>query len=111
MVLNDVGKLEDVLMAWLTIGVPGITTLDSTGLRQEMGRRVFRDDLPLFPTLADLLEGNEAHYRTLFAVIPDDFDVDALVTATEEIIGKLDAPYTGISFTLPVDRAWGLKRP
>jgi hypothetical protein len=111
LVLNDVKKLEDVLTVWLQTGVPGVTTLDSTGLRQEMGMRAFRDDLPLFPTMEDLLEGNEEHSRTLFAVVPDGFAIDALVEATEQVTGKLDAPNTGILFTLPVGRVWGLERP
>jgi hypothetical protein len=76
-----------------------------------MGKRAFRDDLPLFPTLDDLLEGNEDHSRTLFTVVPDGFAVDSLVAATERITGKLDAPNTGILFTVPVGRAWGLERP
>jgi hypothetical protein len=111
LVLNDVNKLEDVLRAWVQLGVPGITTLDSTGLRQAIGKRPFRDDLPLFPTLDDLLEGTEEHSSTLFTVVLDSFAIDALVTATEQITGKLDAPNTGIMFTLPVGRAWGLNRP
>jgi nitrogen regulatory protein P-II 1 len=111
LVLNDVSKLEDVLKTWVQLGVPGITTLDSTGLRQAMGKRAFRDDLPLFPTLDDLLEGTEEHSRTLFTVVPDGFAVEKLVAATEGIIGKLDAPNTGILFTLPIGRAWGLERP
>jgi hypothetical protein len=111
MVLNDIGKLQDVLEAWLELGIPGVTTLDSTGLRQEMSKRTFRDDLPLFPTLEDFLEGDKAHSRTLFAVVPDGFAVDSLVETTEQITGKLDAPNTGILFTVPVLRAWGLTRP
>jgi nitrogen regulatory protein P-II 1 len=111
MVLNDVEKLEDVLAAWLQLAVPGVTTIDSTGLRQEMGKRALRDDLPLFPNLGDLLEGNVDHSRTLFAVVPDGFVVEQLVEATEQIIGELNAPNTGILFTVPVGRAWGLKRP
>lgn len=111
LVLNDVTKLEAVLTTWVHLGVPGVTILDSTGLRQTMGKRGFRDDLPLFPNLDDLLEGTEEHSRTLFTVVPDGFAVDSLVAATERITGKLNAPNTGILFTLPIGRAWGLERP
>jgi hypothetical protein len=111
LVLNDANKSDDVLASWLTLGVPGVTILESTGLRQQLGKRPFRDDLPLFPALEDLLQGAEEPQRTLFAVVEDGFDVDGLVAATEQITGVLDAPNTGILFTLPVRRAWGLKRP
>jgi hypothetical protein len=110
-VLHDPSKLEEVLATWLTLGVPGVTTLDSAGLRQQMGKRPLRDDLPLFPTLGDLLQSAEEQQRTLLAVVPDGFDVDGLVAATEQITGVLDAPNTGILFTVPVGRAWGLNRP
>jgi nitrogen regulatory protein P-II 1 len=111
LVLNDPQQLEDVLATWLTLGVPGITILDSTGLRQQMGQRAFRDDIPLFPALDDLLPGPEESHRTLLAVVPDGFDVDELASATEQMTGALDAPNTGILFTVPINRVWGLKRP
>jgi hypothetical protein len=111
LVLNDPNKIDDVLAAWLTLGVPGVTILDSTGLRQQMGKHPFRDDLPIFPALDDLLQGVEEPHRTLFAVVEDGFDIDGLAAATEQITGVLDAPNTGILFTLPVRRVWGLKRP
>jgi hypothetical protein len=111
LVLNDPNKLEDVLAIWLTLGVPGITILESTGLRQQVGKRPFRDDLPLFPALDDLLQGTEQPHRTLLAVVPDGFDVAGLAAATEQITGVLDAPNPGILFTVPIHRVWGLKRP
>lgn len=111
LVLVEPQKLEDVLTAWLESGVPGVTTMESRGLRQEMGKRAFRDDLPLFPTLGDLLQGSEEHSLTLFAVVPDGYAMDGLVAATETITGSLDAPNTGILFTVPVGRVWGLKHP
>lgn len=110
-VLNDPNKTEDVLAAWLQVGVPGATVHNSTGLRQEMSKRRLRDDLPLFPSLDDLLQLGDREYRTLLAVVPDGFQVEPLVAATERIVGVLDGPNTGILFTIPVTRAWGLKRP
>lgn len=110
LVLNDPGKTEDVLAAWLAVGISGVTILDSSGLSYQMSQRKLRDDLPLFPSLKDLLRSREEPHRTLFVVVPDGFDVEGLVTATEKITGALDKPNTGILFTLPVTRAWGLQR-
>lgn len=110
LVLNDPGKTEDVLAAWLAVGVSGATILDSRGLSHQVSQRGLRDDLPLFPSLEDLVRSREEQHRTLFVVVPDDFDVAALVAATEKITGVLDDPHTGILFTLPVTRVWGLHR-
>lgn len=110
LVLDDPDKTEEVLAAWLAVGVSGATILDSSGLSRELGRRGLRDDLPLFPSLDDLLRSREEPHRTLFAVVPDGFDIDALVAATEEITGVFDEPDTGILFVIPVIHAWGLNR-
>ena len=110
LVLDDPDKTEEVLTAWLTVGISGVTILDSTGLNYELGKHGLRDDLPLFPSLGDLLRGREEPHRTLFSVVPDGFDVEALVAATENITGVLDQPDTGILFVVPVSRVWGLNR-
>ena len=110
LVLDDPDKMEDVLAAWLAVGITGVTILDSSGLNHQVGKRRLRDDVPLFPSLETLLRGREEHHRTLFVVVPDDFDMQALVVATEKVVGAFDEPNTGILFTLPVTRAWGLKR-
>ncbi|HXV98714.1 MAG TPA: hypothetical protein VEC93_09850 [Anaerolineae bacterium] len=110
LVLNDADKTDEVLAAWLAVGVPGATILDSAGLGHRLGKSGFRDDLPLFPSLEDILGAREEQHRTLFAIVPDEFDLEALVTATEKITRPLDEPDTGILFVVPVTRAWGLHR-
>lgn len=110
LVLDDANKVDDILTAWLAAGVPGTTILDSAGLGRELGAKALRDDLPLMPSLSSLLRRREETSRTLFAVVPEGFDVDALVKVTETITGPLDYPDTGILFTLPVTRAFGLNR-
>jgi hypothetical protein len=110
LVLNDPDKTEDILAAWLEVGISGVTILDSKGLSHQVSRRGLRDDLPLFPSLEDLLRSREEPHRTLCAVVADGFDVAALVVATEKITGNFDEPNTGILFTVPVTRAWGLHR-
>lgn len=107
LVINDPQKTDEVLASWLTIGVTGATIFDTTGLARHMGRFGARDDLPLIPSLSSLLRSQEEANRTLFAVLPDDFDVDALVAATEEAIGTLEDDHTGIMFLVPVRQVWG----
>ncbi len=110
MVLDDREKADEVLNAWLAAGVPGVTILDSYGLGHHIAKRGARDDLPLFPSLESLLRTREEPHRTLFAVVPDGFDVEALVAATEKITRPLNEPDTGILFVVPVTQAWGLHR-
>jgi hypothetical protein len=110
LVVDDATKVTDVLNIWLQVGVSGVTLLESSGLGHEFGDYGARNDLPLMPSLASLLRVREEKSRTLFTIVPDDFDIEALITATEIVTGELDNPDTGILFTLPISRARGLHR-
>jgi hypothetical protein len=48
--------------------------------------------------------------RTLFTVVQNDAMVDKVVKATEDVIGDLDLPNTGILTVLPISQAYGLMR-
>jgi len=108
LIVDDPTKITDVLTAWIEIGITGATILDSSGLGHLFPGET-RDDLPLFPSLSDILQTREEHHRTVLSVLADDFDLDRLVAATESIVGKLDDHHTGIMFVIPVTRAWGLQ--
>ncbi len=109
-VLHNTGALDDVLNAWEEAGVSGITILPSTGLARMRQKGALRDDLPLIPSLSDLLEHVEHMNRTLFTIVDGDEMVDRVVAATEQVVGELDLPDTGILTVLPVARAYGLHR-
>jgi hypothetical protein len=109
-VMSSLDKCRDVLDAWENLGVTGVTILESIGLRKIQEIRTRRDDLPLFPSLRHLLEGEEYHHRTAFVVLDDDFDLDRLIEATEQAVGgDFDAPDTGILFVMPVTRTRGMR--
>lgn len=110
LVLDDPEKTDEVLSAWRDIGVFGATILDSTGMARRIRGLGAPDDLPLIPSLSSLFASREEPHRTLMTVVPDGFDVEKLVRVTESIIGRLDDPYTGILFTVPVKQVWGLVR-
>ncbi len=110
-VLNDPDRLEPLLDAWEGVGVGGVTILHSSGLGR-IRKNLFRDDLPLVPSLGDLLEHDEILHRTLFSVVNDMTVVDQLVTVTQQVVGDLSAPETGLLVVLPVAQVYGLnKRP
>ena len=71
-------------------------------------RVALSDDLPLFPSLRDLVAGRELHHRTLFSVIDDEETLERAIAATERIVGDLSNPHTGLLFVLPVSRVLGI---
>jgi|YNPNPStandDraft_1061719.scaffolds.fasta_scaffold01484_11 hypothetical protein len=101
MVLDDVGKLQDVMDTWRKAGSCGITILESSGAGR-LARMGARDDLPLFPGLQSILSHQETHHRTLFTVVGDDVDLKAFFDATEAVVGSFSDPGTGIIVALPV---------
>lgn len=109
-VLHDPNNLDAVLNAWDEAGVGGITILPSTGLARFRARGAWRDDLPLIPSLEDFQEHIERFNRTLMTIVKDEETVDKVVVATEEVVGDLDLPNTGIMAVLPLSRAYGLNR-
>lgn len=107
-VLDCVEQCTDLLDAWDRAGAGGITILESSGLGRMRG--LMRDDLPLMPSLRDILAGEETHHRTLLTVVPDESTVDRVVAATESVVGDLSRPQTGFLFVVPVSRALGLEK-
>jgi nitrogen regulatory protein PII len=107
-VLDNPQQCPDILEAWEKAGVPGVTILESTGLGRVRG--VVRDDLPLLPSLTDLLSSQELRHRTLFAVIEDEATLERVIAATERVIGDFTRHHTGLLFVVPVSRVLGLKK-
>ena len=108
-VLHDMSQLNAVMTAWRKAGAPAITILDSVGTREidEHGRR---DDLPLMPTIKDLLHGDDAPRKTMFSIV-ESATVDALVKATEEVLGDLSEEGKGILIVMELSRVIGFRGP
>ena len=98
------------MIAWEETGVQGATVLFSTGLGRIRQLDGWRDDMPLIPSLSDFYEVPENMNRTIFTVVKDEAQVDAVVAATQKIVGNLDEGGTGMLLVLPLTRAYGAKK-
>jgi hypothetical protein len=98
----------DNLLQWEEAGAPGVTIVESTGLRRVLG--AVRDDLPLLPSLRDVIVGSELHHRTLFSIVEDEATVERLIAATESVVGDFSEPHSGLLFVVPVSRVLGLQK-
>jgi hypothetical protein len=107
-VLDNLEQCPDILAAWEEAGTTGATILESTGLARL--RSAMRDDLPLLPSLRDLLTSQELQHRTLFTVIEDEATLERVIAATERIIGDFTRHHTGLLFVVPVSRVLGLEK-
>ncbi|MDR1902232.1 MAG: hypothetical protein LBQ88_08150 [Treponema sp.] len=105
-VLNKEEVLADVMAAFLEVGIPGATILDSVG----MGR-FLTHEVPLFAGFRDFMQGSAPRNKTIFAVAHDESVLPQLEKLLNRICGGLTSPGTGIFFTMPVDYCAGLNTP
>ena len=106
-IVDDLSDCPSLLEAWNAAEVPGITVLESTGMgRLRQGKNI-RDDVPMFPSLSEVFRTREHHHRTIFSVVEGEEKVDQLIAITEEILGDLNQPDTGVLLVLPVARVAG----
>ena len=101
-VINDPEKVDEILSGFLELGITGATVIESEG----MGR-LLSHDIPIFAGLQTLISRSRPQNRTIFSVITEDKAGGALALL-QDVCGNLDAPATGIAFTLPVSRVLGL---
>ena len=109
LVLDDPDRCRDILDAWEVAGAPGVTIVDSSGLGR-VRRAGIRDDVPLMPSSIDLFRRQEDHHRTLFSVVKDQSQVEAIAQATQALIGELDRGHTGLLFVVPISQVYGLHK-
>lgn len=96
LVLDDINRLDAVIEAWEQIGIRGATIIESTGIQ-----RLKRKNVPmrfLFQSTGLIEQG---HY-TLFVIVESDQMARACLKATEEIVGDLDDPNTGVFAAWPL---------
>lgn len=110
LVLDDLEYETAVFDAWETAGVTGITVLDSTGLGRMRRRAGLRDDMPLMPSLRALMNAGGDHHRTFITVVDGEELVERVINATQDILGDMAMPNTGILFVTPVTRVVGVPR-
>lgn len=105
-ILDDLQRLPALLEAWQTIGVPGVTILQSAGAHRT---RTWLSSVGL-GALDRLFESDEVRRRTLLAVIEDDDLVAQAVAEAERVVGGFDRPDSGLLLVLPVSQVKGLRK-
>lgn len=107
-VLDNPNQLDAILDAWRAIGVRGATIVESTGLYRRQLKILGARFLPSLPELVERVQ--QGHY-TLFVVVPDAQTVRACLTASEEVVGNLAEPNSGILVSWELDFVKGLPLP
>jgi nitrogen regulatory protein P-II 1 len=104
-VVNEEGKLEDILSGLLQLGVTGATVVNSHGMARHLTQAL------VFAGLQDVLARARLENSTIFSVIETEEMVQDAINMIRDVCGDLSAPGTGILFTIPLNRVIGLSRP
>ena len=102
-VLNKVEFLEDLLSAFIEIGISGATVIDSTG----MGR-ILTTHVPIFAGLRDAFSDCCPQNKTILVVVQEEQVADVEIVL-KEVCGSFDKTGTGIYFCLPLDFVKGFR--
>ncbi len=105
MVLDDSNRLNEVLEAWRSAGVKGITIFESTGMNRVLPRH---EAQPMFAGFSQMFGSGRVGHHTLFAIIDSMALAEKAVQATEAVIGSLMEPHTGVVCVTPVMKVWGI---
>jgi nitrogen regulatory protein PII len=101
-VLDDPGRLDDLLEAWEKAGVRGATIIESTGIHRRRSKTV-----PMRYMFQAIGNVEESHF-TLFVIVENEAVVQACLQATEQLVGNLNEPNTGIFAAWPLSVVKGL---
>jgi len=103
-ILNRVEYLEDLLTAFLEIGVSGATVFNSVGMGQ-----IISKNIPIFAGLSDTFPGSSPSNRTILTVVRER-QVERIARMVEEVCGSLDEPGSGLMFSLDIDQTFGFRQ-
>lgn len=108
LVLNETEYLDDILDAFVDVGVRGATILDSQGMGSALANG--DKDMPFFGALRTLLDNSRPYNKTIFTVIEDDQVLNNAIEAVQDILGDMTKPGIGLMFTLPVNSIHGMTK-
>lgn len=106
-ILNEIEYLEDILTAFVEVGVKGATILDSQGMGSALINNENRQ-IPLFGALKRFSDSAHPYNKTIFTVIENEELVDNTIAAVKDILGDISKPGVGLMFTLPIGRIYGM---
>lgn len=106
-VLNKTELLDDILDAFVEIGIKGATILDSQGMGSAITNSGRGLD-PFFGGIRGLLENAKPYNKTIFTLIKGEYLLQQAISIVKDIVVDIDKPGVGLMFTLPVGQVHGI---
>lgn len=102
-ILDESEHIEDIMLEFSKLGINGSTIIDCQGMANVLSEC---EDFSLFSSLKLLMNDGRAEKKTILTVLNSSM-VDSAISAIKKFV-DIDAPGSGIIFTLPVGRVVGI---
>lgn len=102
-ILDESENIEDIMLEFTKLGIKGSTIIDSLGMANVLSEC---EDFSLFSSLKLLMNDGRAEKKTILTVLNSSM-VDSAISAIKKFV-DIDAPGSGIIFTIPVGRVVGI---
>ena len=102
-ILDESENIEDIMLEFTKLGIKGSTIIDSLGMANVLSEC---EDFSLFSSLKLLMNDGRAEKKTILTVLNSSM-VDSAISVIKKFV-DIDAPGSGIIFTLPVGRVVGI---
>lgn len=109
LILNETEYLDDILAAFVEVGVKGATILDSQGMASAIASNSNRQ-IPLFGSLKSFLDSSRPYNKTVFTVVESEELLNRAVNAINSVVGDISKPGIGLMFSVPVGNIYGLPK-
>jgi hypothetical protein len=95
--------------AWRQAGAPGVTFIESYGLRRMQEASKTGELLPGMMSMFEILRQQDETSLIILSVVDNDVIISQLEAETQKILGDLHAPNAGIFFVIDIERAVGVR--
>ncbi|MBI5666741.1 MAG: hypothetical protein HZC41_01930 [Chloroflexi bacterium] len=109
LITSRVEDCHSVGEAWQKAGAPGVTLIESFGLRRLQEASDSLEVLPGMMSMLEILRENDEIKSVTLVSVVEEAQVEGIISATEGVLGDLHQPNTGVLFVIDVERAVGLR--
>ncbi len=102
--LNKIEYLEELLSAFLEIGVLGATVIDSVG----MGH-IISESIPIFAGLRDAFSGSSPRQK-LILVLTEEAMIERIAEVVDDVCVDIDETKAAFMISVPVEDVFGLRK-
>ncbi|MAS35831.1 MAG: hypothetical protein CL610_17610 [Anaerolineaceae bacterium] len=102
-------EAHQIAEAWQQVGAPGVTFIESYGIRRIQEASQSIEVLPGMMSMMEMLRDRDETSVTLLSLVKKPELVQTLIDTAQDIVGSFEREDNGILFVIDVETAIGLR--